>query len=266
MNPLLLTFDLEEFEKAGDKGFDIGYNGGRVVQKLLEKTGVHATFFVTARFYLRYPDFVAELSECHEIAFHGLDHHDDYQVLSEDEAVQKLTKGKTHIEKGLNLNIEGFRAPRMRPPSYAVLKKTGFVYSSSLHPTYVPGRYNQMTAPRSPFVREGVLEIPVSVAPLVRLPFSWVWFRQLGVTYAKVIASMVNHSSSYLCIYFHPWEFISLQGYGLAHSRNTGKKMEFALEKFLNWLSSKTTPMKMGEFAKKFMKENREGHDKSIAL
>lgn len=245
----LLSFDLEEYERAGEKGFDIGYRGGKTVQELLERTGVTATFFVTASFFERFPDFVGGLSEDHEIAFHGLKHQDDYQSLPEDESFQRLTTGKVQIEKGISRSIYGFRAPRMRPPEYKVLKKAGFLYSSSLHPTYVPGRYNHVRSPRSPFCEEGVLEIPVSVAPGLRLPVSWVWFRQLGVTYAKVITSLMR---DYLCIYFHPWEFVPLQG-GLVHTRNTGKPMERALERFLNWLLPRSEPMRMQEFSHTFL-------------
>ncbi len=254
MKSLLLSFDLEEYEKS-EKGFDIGYRGGRIVQELLERTGIEATFFVTGTFYEKFPDFVRELSECHEIAFHGLDHQDDYQSIPEDSALDRLVRGKAKLEKGLNLTLKGFRAPRMRPPSYNVLRRAGFSYSTSLHPTYVPGRYNNLRAPLSPFVREGILEIPVSVAPGIRLPLSWIWFRILGVTYAKVIARMVSSNSDYLCIYFHPWEFVSLKGYGL-YTMNTGRKMESALEEFLNWLSPGVTPARMGEFAERFLRKN----------
>ena len=248
MKYFLLTFDLEEYERAGEKGFDIGHKGGEIVQKILERTGITATFFVTASFYRRYPGFVKELSEDHEIAFHGLSHQDDYKVLPEDVGFNYMAKGKHQIEEGLNQNIEGFRAPKMRPPSYKILKRVGFLYSSSLHPTYVPGRYNNVRSPRSPFVKEGVLEIPVSVTPIVRLPLSWVWFRQLGTIYTKVMTLMIT---DYLCIYFHPWEFVPLYEGGFVYTRNTGRKMVNALEKFLNWISSRAVPVKMGEFAQK---------------
>ena len=252
---LLLTFDLEEYERAGEKGFDIGYKGGKIVQKLLKRTDIPATFFVTASFFLKFPDFVKELSEDHEIAFHGFNHHDDYEVMPEDEAAKTLIKGKTLVEQGLSLNVEGFRAPRMRPPSYSVLKRAEFVYSSSLHPTYVPGRYNHMRAPRSPFLTDDVVEIPVSVAPVIRLPLSWVWFRQLGVVYARIVTKTIHN---YLCIYFHPWEFVPLAGYGgFTHTRNTGAPLEHALENYLKWLSPQVTPMKMGEFAKEFIRKEK---------
>lgn len=252
MKPLLLSFDLEPYEKAGAKGFDIGYEGGKVVQEMLERVNMQTTFFVTTRFYQRFPDFVGELSKTHEIAFHGLNHTDDYQTLSEDEAFEKLMKGKNQIEKKLHQKINGFRAPRMRPPSYTVLKKAGFVYSSSLHPTYVPGRYNHFRSPRSPFVAQGVLEIPVSVASFFRLPLSWVWFRQLGKTYAQLLVSVMRND--YLCIYFHPWEFVSLKHGGVLYTRNTGKKMEHALEQFLNWISSRTESVTMVEFARETLR------------
>ncbi len=245
---LLLGFDLEEYEKEGEKGFDTGYKGGKIVQDLLSRTGIPATFFMTASFFEKAPDLVCELSDSHEIAFHGLTHQDDYQSLSDEEAYERLARGKKVMG---DLHIKGFRAPRMRPPSYQVLKKAGFLYSSSLHPTFVPGRYNHMRSPRFPFLKEGVLEIPVSVSPGLRLPLSWVWFRQLGVTYAKAITLSVD--TPFLCIYFHPWEFVPLQG-GVIHTRNTGRKMEKSLEKFLNWISTRAEPMKMAEFAEEYLK------------
>ncbi len=251
---LLLSFDLEEYEKAGAKGFDIGYKGGKIVQDLLQRMEVKATFFVTGTFYQKFPDFVKELSQDHEIASHGLNHTDDYQKMTEDDAYHRLLTGKTTMEKGLNTPVEGFRAPRMRPPVYTVLKKVPFIYSSSLHPTYVPGRYNHMKKPRTPFIRDGVLEIPVSVAPLVRFPLSWAWFRQGGFMYAKAVTSCIK--TEYLAIYFHPWEFVPLKG-GFIHTRNTGKKMENALETFLTWISPRTEPMTMQEYAKKFLQVNR---------
>ena len=247
---LLLSFDLEEYEKAGTKGVDIGYKGGIIVEQLLDKLEVKATFFVTGTFYTAYPDFVKELSTQHEIAFHGLDHTDDYQDMAEDDAYHRLYTGKTALEKGLSSPVEGFRAPRMRPPAYTVLKKVPFLYSSSLHPTYVPGRYNHLRKPQTPFIKEGVLEIPVSVAPVVRLPVSWVWFRTGGLTYAKAVTSFIN--TDYVAIYFHPWECVQLKG-GFVHTRNTGKKMEDMLKKFLTWISPRTVPMTMAAYAHHFL-------------
>ena len=246
---LLLSFDLEEYEKGGAQGMEIGYKGGIIVQQLLEKIKVKATFFVTGTFYQAYPDFVKELSQKHEIAFHGLDHADDYQGMAEDKACHRLVTGKTDLEKGLSSPVEGFRAPRMRPPAYTVLKKVPFLYSSSLHPTYVPGRYNHLRKPQTPFIKEGVLEIPVSVAPVVRLPVSWVWFRTGGLTYAKVVTSFIT--TPYIAIYFHPWEFVPLKG--SIYTKNTGKPMEKALEKFLTWISAKADSMTMAAYAHQFL-------------
>jgi peptidoglycan/xylan/chitin deacetylase (PgdA/CDA1 family) len=249
---LLLSFDLEEYDKAGDKGFALGYTGAKVVQNLLQRQKVTATFFVTGSFYKKYPNFVKELSETHEIAYHGLEHGDDYCSMPGETAFQRLLTGKSELEKGLHMSVKGFRAPRMRPPSRKILKKAGFLYSSSLHPTYVPGRYNHFTDPRKPFTAEGVLEIPVSVAPVIRLPVSWVWFRLGGVMYAKVITSLMD--TDYLAIYFHPWEFTPLQKGGVLRTRNTGLHMERTLEKFLVWITSRAESKPMVEYAQDILK------------
>ncbi|MBU7014118.1 MAG: polysaccharide deacetylase family protein [Theionarchaea archaeon] len=248
MKTLLLSFDLEEYDRGGEDGFDIGYRGGRVVHDLLKRIGVKATFFVTGTFYKVYPEFVAELSDEHEIAFHGASHGDDYQSMSVKGALQRLQTGREELRKGINKEVEGFRAPRMRPPPYAVLKSAGFLYSSSLHPTFVPGRYNHFGDPRVPYSREGVLEIPVSVSPIVRLPLSWVWFRQCGVSYAKVLTMTLK--SDYLAVYFHPWEFVRLNRGGLVYTRNTGENMEGAVERFLRWVKARADSMTMGEYAR----------------
>lgn len=244
---LLLSFDLEEYDKAGENKFILGYKGAKVVQTLLQKKGVTATFFVTGSFYEKYPDFVKELAKNHEIAYHGLEHGDDYYSMPGETAFRRLFTGKNKLEKDLEITVGGFRAPRLRPPSYKILKKTGFLYSSSLHPTYVPGRYNHFTDPREPFTAEGVLEIPVSVTPVVRLPVSWVWFRLCGVVYTKVLTSLM--STDYLAIYFHPWEFTPLDKGGLMRTRNTGPSMEHALETFLDWITSRAESKTMIEYA-----------------
>jgi len=248
----LLSFDLEEFEGAGDQGFTIGYEGGRAVQALCEKFEIPVTFFSTASFSSRYPDLVRELADSHEIAFHGLIHQDDYQSMGEPEALSRLVQGKTVLEHIVQKQIHGFRAPRMRPPSYRILKRAGFLYSSSLHPTYVPGRYNHLKTPCIPFMEEGVMEIPVSVSPILRLPVSWVWFRQLGPWYARLIASRLK--TDYVCMYFHPWEFIPLSGYGrIVYTRNTGEHLTYLLEKFLTWMLPRAEPLTMTEYVRELL-------------
>ncbi|MBU7031736.1 MAG: polysaccharide deacetylase family protein [Theionarchaea archaeon] len=249
---LLLTFDLEELERAGDRGFTMGYEGGRVVQALCEKFEIPVTFFSTSSFGSRFPDLVRELADSHEIAFHGFAHQDDYQSMDEDEALSRLSRGKTMLEHIMRKQIHGFRAPRMRPPSYRVLRKAGFLYSSSLHPTCVPGRYNHLKAPCAPFIEENVMEIPVSVSPILRLPVSWVWFRQLGTWYARFIIKRLK--TDHACMYFHPWEFIPLSGYGgIVLARNTGEHLKGLLEEFLHWILPHVEPLTMVEFAREWL-------------
>jgi peptidoglycan/xylan/chitin deacetylase (PgdA/CDA1 family) len=249
---LLLSFDLEEFERAGDRGFTMGYEGGNLVQSLCEQLEIPATFFTTASFGERFPDFIRELADNHEIAFHGLQHADDYQAMKEDRAFTRLQQGKKILQQIVGSTIHGFRAPRMKPPSYTILQSTGFMYSSSVHPTYVPGRYNSLRAPCTPFVKDGVLEIPVSVSPVLRLPLSWIWFRNLGPTYAKLITRRVK--TPYVCLYFHPWEFISITDFGgVLYTRHTGTALIQKLTAFLQWIVPHTEPVTMKEFATDYL-------------
>ncbi len=248
MKTLLISFDVEEFpsKELGmslDEGiaFEIGNIGLKKVIGLLESTQCKATFFVTAEFAERFPRSVRMLMRRgHEIGLHGVYHHDIYHTMKPYIAVTMLSKARTAMEKRFKIPVAGFRGPRMSRPSYKALRDCGFRYDSSLHPTYIPGKYNNLSAPRYIHRRSGLTVVPVSVTPHLRLPFSWLWFRRMGLTYAKACALRSLSDTGFLLMYFHPWEFVEppvvLQGikqkafFGGCGSRNFNR-----LKRFIVW-------------------------------
>lgn len=262
MKSMLLTFDIEEFDLPRENGikistadmFKVSREGTEKILNLLKKHNVNATFFVTNAFALENKDLLFRMkNEKHEIAFHGSLHSDNYKEMNLENALLCLKKGKAQIEKMANVKILGFRAPRMMPPEYSVLNECGIRYDSSMHPTWIPGRYNNFFKSRKIKINEGVISIPVSVTPLKRLPFSWLWFRNFGVAYAKLCTLSCFLFGDFVDIYFHPWDFADIEKYKLPCliKRNAGDKCLKMLEKYILWCKSRKYEFKtMGNYLK----------------
>jgi len=247
MKYFALSFDLEEFDIPlefnqniiKDEMLNISYKGTKNLLNILEKHNIKATFFVTKEFYQKYPKLINNLSKTHEIALHG-EHDKNYRELSREESLKSLKETKETIEKGIKKKILGFRAPRMMPPSYEILKEIGITYDSSLHPTIVPGRYNNFLMPRKPYEKLGIKIIPVSVIPLIRAPIVWL-FRNFPLIYSKTCTNLCYLTDKHVNIYFHPWEFTDIKNYKipLIMKYKTGKPLINKLDKYLSWLKRK---------------------------
>lgn len=248
---LFLTFDLEEFDIPSDlcgiqteenEMYKASYDGMKKVIKLLDRTGCKSTFFTTTIFGREYPKLLKRLvKKDHEIAFHGYQHNHKYHKMAQTDAYKFISRGKKTLENIIGKEIIGFRSPWFFSPSCAVLEEIGFKYDSSIHPTWLPGHYFNMRKPRSPSRKNGLTILPISVTPLLRLPFSWLWFRNFGVDYAKFCTKLCVLDQRYINIYLHPWEFVDLSKYKagsqlpLLIRRDTGKKMVKMVGDYIKW-------------------------------
>ncbi len=245
MKYLLLTFDIEQFVLPIERNvahnvedlFSISYYGTHKIIQFLDKHKITSTFFITYEYALKYPDIVEVLIENnHEIALHGYSHTHNYKTMTESKAFQYLKKAKSYMEKRFTIKIKGFRAPRLQAPTTSLLERLGFIYDSSLHPTFVPGRYCNLLKQRNIF-RDNIWEIPISVTSL-RLPFSWFWFKNFGLTYSKLCTIANLKSSDYVNIYFHPWEFEDVKLNTVLPNlalRNNGSKLLEILNEYVKW-------------------------------
>lgn len=234
-----LTFDLEEFSLPIDYGKKIrtdkmlmvSYKGCMKLKKLLNKFDIKTTLFTTKLFALNFPRLIRKFAkEGHEVGLHSDAH--EFKVLAEEKKV---------LETVCENKIIGFRTHKLKIPNFNILRKLGIKYDTSIHPTYVPGRYNNLAYPKKPFVTNQVLEIPISVTPFLRLPLSFVWSRNLGLRYMKLCTFLIFKEQRFINLYFHPWEFVNLNSFNLPFyvTRNTGSRMNKLLEKYIEWCLSK---------------------------
>lgn len=207
-NKILLSFDVEEFDLPREHGGEISLEEGVKVStgglekilKLLKKRNVKATFFVTGNFARINPKMVLEiLKNEHELACHGVDHFEPKKG--------DILKSKKILEKIAGVKVHGYRQPRMFEISYEDLKENGYKYDSSVNPAFIPGRYNHFDVPRKPFLKNGVLEIPTSVATSARVPLFWLSLHLFPKKLYLKFAKMAAKKTGYFATYFHPWEF-----------------------------------------------------------
>ncbi|MCD6111484.1 MAG: polysaccharide deacetylase family protein [Thermoplasmata archaeon] len=244
---LLFTVDMEEMDRLSS--LRISKRGWERIETLLEEFGIHSTLFTTGVFAENYPDTVREAWEKgHEIASHGMNHSEHIEEMNVNEVLKVLHKAKATVEKSGCDSPIGFRAPRLMPPSPSVLLQAGFLYDSSLHPTWVPGRYNNLKSRTDVHViydrkmgecGKGLIEVPISVSPRLRLPVSWIWFRNYPNFILQSLLKKVIENTGFLHIYFHPWEFVELNGYSTLpylYRRRTGPKLIERLRTILEYL------------------------------
>ncbi len=256
----LLTFDLEEFVTPKEKGADVLENelfrvsieGLNNLIRILQKNKVKATFFVTKHFAENSSVKIILkklINEGHEIALHGNDHMDDYSQMSDNDLFKSLLEAKKYIEDSFQIKISGFRAPRLQKISFKLLKELNISYEASLHPTWVPGHYNDFLKSRKIKIIDGLTTIPVSVTPLLRFPFSWFWFRNFGLNYVKFCTLLNFLNSNFVHLYFHPWDFYDFKkdkiNYGVnkLFTRNTDNFLKM-LDKYIAWLKNKNVKFK----------------------
>jgi peptidoglycan-N-acetylglucosamine deacetylase len=109
---------------------------------VLERAGVHATFFVPGLTAGRYPDVVRRIvASGHEVGWHN-DLHEPLFTLSEDEERAILERGTEVLEPLTGERPRGYRAPwwELNERTPDLLAASGYAYDSSLMDDDVPYR------------------------------------------------------------------------------------------------------------------------------
>ena len=241
---VLLSFDIEEFdmplEYKGEIPFEeqlsISRKGLQEILILLKKHQAKATFFSTVVFAENNKDLIEQLlNEGHELASHTW-FHCEFKI-------EDLKKSREKLTELFNTRITGLRMPRMMKVDEKEVEKAGYSYNSSVNPTFLPGRYNNLKVSRTHFKEGKVLQIPASVSPNFRIPLFWLSFHNFPLNFYKKLAKDVLKKDGYLNIYFHPWEFaeiknpdFKLPGFTI---KNSGNEMIERFDEFLKFLNQK---------------------------
>lgn len=254
---LLMSVDLEEFDAAPPVDPSTGVDalcatsrrGLDRLLELLEPLGVRATFFTTVVFAERNAPLLRELSARHEIASHGVRH----AAVSAGE----VAESRRRLEDLLGVRVEGFRMPRMGAVEPAVIEAAGYTYDASLHPTFIPGRYDRRHEPRRPFLSGNLLRVPASVSPRLRLPLFWLAIKHFPPPLLRRVALRTLRHDGDLNFYVHPWEYTDLEGYRASRllRGGGGEAMLRRTERLLRALLAEAEPATYAEQGRRWRAE-----------
>jgi peptidoglycan/xylan/chitin deacetylase (PgdA/CDA1 family) len=249
---ILLTIDLEEFDLPLEYGLFLSVNeqmsitnqGLIKVNHLLDEYNIKATFFITSTYARANPSIIREIGTKHEIASHSYSHsifdHGDFE------------KSKQVLEEISQNQVKGFRMPRLAEVDYKELKRCGYLYDSSLNPTYIPFRYNHFFKPRSLFFETvtNLAIIPVSVSPIIRFPLFWLSFKNIPFAIYTFLCKQALNKDKYLHLYFHSWEFAKIKSFNIPAyvKRQDADLLTARLEKLLVYLKKKGKFVTVSEF------------------
>jgi len=231
---ILLSFDVEEFDMPLEYGFTISseaqMNMGKLgldkLMPILLDTSIQTTLFTTANFANHYPDTIKQLSQQHEIASHSF-YHSYYTP-------QHLKESRERLSEIIQKEVVGLRMPRMKQVPVEDIINAGYVYDASIHPTWLPGRYNNLHLPRNLYKEQGLFRVPASVSSFFRIPLFWLSFKNFPYSLYLQLALQSLKREGFLSLYFHPWEFVDIRHFGLPHY--TIKGCQSALFERLNQL------------------------------
>ena len=239
---ILLTFDVEEFDTAllhripltMQQQMQVGQEGlSNITAMLKAVNNPPSTFYTTANFADYYPETIRDISKQHEIASHTYYH----TTFKEADVLQS----KLRLEEIIGKPIFGFRMPNMASFDKRLIHKSGYLYDSSINPTYLPGKYNYLRYPITPFQYHDTTEIPASVVPYIRFPLFWLSFKNLPLPLFIFLCNLTLAKTGYLNLYFHPWEFADLSSYKIPKFiiNPDGEKLTKKLHKFIAYYQQK---------------------------
>lgn len=214
--PVLLSFDLEEFDIVREFGGEIDDDqlmrvsvaGCESLLALLDLHQVTCTFFITAYFAERNEKLVRQIARRHETASHGYEH-----SRFED---ADLAKSKASLERITEQPVVGFRRARLAETNMQAVVDAGYRYDSSMNPTWLPGRYNHLNEPRRIHrVHPQLVQLPISTMPWTRFPIFWLSLKNLPVGAMSWMSRRAAASDGYFTTFTHPWEFADLSPWPL---------------------------------------------------
>ena len=214
----------------------------------LKRHDMRATFFIVGRDAAN-PENAAALRSIadagHEIANHSFEHEPWMPTFTDAELVMDFQRAEEAIVAATGQRPRGFRGPgfctsaKMRD----ILRLRGYQYDASILPTFVGpvarfyfqlvnklparergrrkllyGGFSNATLPLRPFeVRAGLMEVPVTTMPLLRLPMHLSYLLFLA-KFSTALAKLYWNIGAQLCrfnrvapsLLLHPTDFLDL--------------------------------------------------------
>ncbi|MBI5952681.1 MAG: polysaccharide deacetylase family protein [Chloroflexi bacterium] len=213
--------------------------------KFLEPYQVLATLFMVGndmKYPVNQPSMKAMADAGHEIANHSMTHAQGFRLLSEQEKEAELAGMEEICLQVTGVRPVGFRSPgwNVGDDALPILKRRGYIYDSSVHPTSLMpilkimhwytmrdrsaadrttmGSLRYMFAPVAPYRtstrslaqkgQNGIVEFPITVTPVLRLPFFATFLVSTGMELFRASLCSLKAFGYPLQFQFHLSDFV----------------------------------------------------------
>lgn len=202
---------------------------------LLNKYNIKATFFVigkdlNVKEHLKIIRLIK--NQGHEIANHTQNHFIHFEKLSDEDQKQEILECHKLVKEKLGIDMKGFRAPgyNLNTHTFETLAKNNYFYDSSIFPTILlpvfkmaiimrsrgkfkssgGGKIKNVFSKDSPYLikKLKLLEIPISVTPVFKLPFMGTFNVVAGEELMKLNLWLLKAFSKDINYEIHPIEFL----------------------------------------------------------
>lgn len=189
-----ITLDLESdwyVDEPGESYYTFEYLPEYV--ELMRELDVPVSVFVVGKLLEDRPDVVETIREELDAEFHLHSYGHDPEMTNGFR--NDLRRGVEAFESFFGHRPRGYRAPlgKITDQQLAILDEEGFEFDSSVFPSYRPGTYNNLDAPTVPYrpaTAETLIELPVGVAPYLRVPVAQSYLKLGGRPYLKLLDAM----------------------------------------------------------------------------
>jgi len=191
---ITLDFETDYGDRVGE--FNILRNSLelRELANLFSDLCIPVSAFIRTDLLTHYPQSL-DLVRMIAVDFHCHSHtHNTRDSHSEEE----ITVSATTFRDKFGYWPLGYRAAQgvLHEGDAELIERSGFKFSSSVFPSYRPGKFNNLTMPQEPFVYEnGILELPFAVIPKVRYIISLSYLKLLGFTINRMLYSTFGFPS-----------------------------------------------------------------------
>jgi len=175
-----ITLDLEN--NWGFDGPELRYATFDHLEEYIDLIGaldLPLSVFVVGQTLEERPDAIDRLRDRLDVEFHL--HSYSHDLTGTADLDREVREGKAAFKSFFGRQPEGYRSTqgRIDDADLRLLESEGFLFDSSVFPTYRPGVYNNLDAPIEPYRAGELYEIPVGVVPGLRLPLSQAYIKTL---------------------------------------------------------------------------------------
>lgn len=207
----------------------------------LNSFGVKVTVFSVGEIFELFPDVIKIFKryDC-EFEVHSYSHN-----FNSPDSDSEIKKARTAFFNYFQTSPKGYRAPRgkISAPGIKCLEKYGFLYDSSIIPSYFPNPFKYLFSSREIryYDNSKIMEIPFTSLSSFRLTLSISYIKLLGLNFYKKLAL-----PDVVCFGSHLHDFIINENsfnklpliWKLIYSRNKHRGIDFCVE-FLEHIRQK---------------------------